>query len=268
MVVPSFSTSIQDKIKKPLIMIVVFLLLLFFDSLKILQPVVTVGQTAIAPILNMQIKIAGTVAQSYRFFQGWQHTARRVQDLELRLNQASAVLGELELLKKENQQLRELLNTTDRGLNETIIVSPIVSMAQPAVGLPIGLSAQMQVKPGLAVLAQNTLVGIITSVKNNTAYIGLLWQKEVPFVLAQTQTGVQGLLVGDGKKVLLTEIPVDEEVEVGQRVITTGQEGIASGLFVGEIRSLHSGYSSATKTAVIEQFVSFYESSVVEIRLN
>lgn len=262
-----FSSIIRTKLQRSLIIGLMVVILFFLEALDITQPMTNFGQTAITPVLQFNVRLASSFYGFFHQLRSWQSTARRVQDLEIKLAHTSAQLSELELLQKENQQLREMLGSVDRDLNQVIISRPILSMAQPAVGLPINIKEDLEIKPGLAVLAENTLVGVVTSVKSHIAYIGLLWQKDTPMVLAQTQDGVQGILIGDGRRVLFTEIPVDEEIEVGQRVVTTGQEGIAQGLYIGEIRSIRSGHSSAVKTAIIEQFVSFYEVGLVEIRI-
>ncbi len=260
------SSAIRTKLQRSLVIILMIAILFFLEALNITQPITNLGASAITPIVQFNVRFASNLYQFFSQLRTWQSTARRVQDLEIKLAHTSAQLSQLEFLQKENQQLHEMLGSVDRDSDKVIISRPILSMAQPAVGLPISLETGLEVRPGLAVLAENTLVGVVTSMNNNVAYIGLLWQKDTPLVLAQTQDGVQGILIGDGRRVLLTEIPVDQEVEVGQRVVTTGQEGIAQGLYVGEIRSIRSGYSSAVKTAIIEQFVSFYEVSLVEIR--
>ncbi len=259
--------SLQDKVKKPLILIVFVLLLAFFEMLGITRPIIQAGQTSLTPLLQFNVRLVGSFYQFFEEAKGWRSTARRVRDLEIKLAQTSAQLGELQQLRQENQQLRELLQTVGPASSEVLITRPILSIAQPAVGLPAAAEDELKVQPGLAVLVEETLVGVVSRVQNNVAYVGLLWQKDSPFVLAQTETGVNGLLAGDGRRVLLTEIPVDEQVVVGDRVTTTGQEGIAQGLFVGEVRSIQSGDTSAVKTAVIEQYVSFYESGLVEIKL-
>ena len=253
----------REKIGQVLLTMVVLLMLVFFEIVGINQPIVQVGQSAINPLLQFNVRLVSGMYQFTQNVRSWQNTARRVQDLELKLAHTSAQLGKIEQLEKENQELRALLNSSDRSLDRVVLTSPILSLAQPAVGLPL----ESEVRPGLAVMAENTLVGVVTQVRNNVAYVGLLWQKDSPYVLAQTSAGIQGMLMGDGRRVLLTEIPVEEELEVGQRVLTSGQEGISAGLYVGEIRSIRSGASSAFKTAVIEQYVSFHESSLVEIRL-
>jgi cell shape-determining protein MreC len=100
----------------------------------------------------------------------------------------------------------------------------------------------------------------------NQSEIGLLSQESGPTILAKTESGVQGLIRGDGKRVLLTEIPVDVTLNVGERIVTQGQEGVAPNMFIGRISAVRNDPASAVQTALIEQLVSFYEASIVEVR--
>jgi len=215
------------------------------------------------PLLTLQLKIASSVTSLSGVVKQQHQLARKVQDLELRLSRATAGLGELDQLQNENQALRNLLNSTDRSLGRVILTQPILSYAQPVIGLP----KDEEVAVGSAVTVEGTLVGLIKEVKQDIAYIDLLWQKNIRPVLATTETGVQGVVIGDGRRVLLTEVQVDENLEVGQRVVAAGQKGVDKGVLIGEIRSIRTSASDATKTAVIEQFVSFYDAHLVEIRL-
>jgi cell shape-determining protein MreC len=144
-----------------------------------------------------------------------------------------------------------------------VLTQPILSFAQPVIGVPAGI----ELLPGSAVLVEGTVVGLIQELRGSIAIVDLLWQKNTLPLLAQTSEAVQGLVTGDGRRVLFTEVPIDAKLEVGQRVFTTGQRGVATGLFVGVVRSITTGSSAAVKTAVLEQYVSFYQTNLVEVQL-
>lgn len=216
-----------------------------------LQPVmafnVGVIQQVIVPVNNLRRAI---------------RAARKVQHLETQLAQAEAQLSRLQQLEEENQALKAIIENTDRDLSPSYISRPILSLSQPAVALP----KDRQFSLPAAVLIDQTLVGVAEEKEDGIAYINLLWQQRTSPILAETESGVEGLARGDGRRVLLTEIPMDEEIVVGERVVAVGQRGIESGIHIGQIQSIESGDSSAVKQAVVEQYVSFYESRVVELR--
>jgi cell shape-determining protein MreC len=213
-------------------------------------------------LLEFNVSLGSDLASGWNSLRKMHQSARKIQDLERKLAVAQANLSELDKLRQENQELRQLIENTDRKLTKTTISRPILSFAQPA----IAVTGQSIIKEGAAVLVQQTLVGTISRVKESIAYVDLLWQGEASPVLGETESGVEGLIIGNGKQVILTQLPMEAEVKPGERVVTVGQEGLAPGLFVGTIRSIESGESSAVKQAVLEQYVSFYESKVVEVR--
>lgn len=245
------------------LMIVFILVVGFFQVFGIGRGIILFGRNVVNPLLSFNIKMASSVNSFFIHIRQQYKLARRVQDLELKLAQSSAQLGDLDQLRQENQELRKLLNSADRSLSRIVLSQPIVSYAQPTISVP----SELNLLSGTAVLVEGVMVGVIRETKLGVASIDLLWSKDVSPVLALTDTGVQGLVVGDGRRVLLTEVPIDQELEIGQRVITVGQRGVEKGLFLGEVRSILTGNSSAVKTAVLEQYVSFYEANLVEVRL-
>lgn len=221
------------------------------------------GQNLLSPFLKTNVRLASKMNNLKDVFHQQQQLIRRVQDLEIRLSQSQAQLGDLDQLSQENEELRKLLNSSNRSLSKVILTRQILSYAQPTVSI----SVDEEIAIGSAVLIENTLVGQVKDVRPGAALIELLWQNDSSPVLATTEAGIQGVVVGDGKRAILTEVPITDKLEIGQRITTTGQRGIERGLYIGEIRSLQTGASSAVQTAIIEQHVSFYEAQLVEIRL-
>lgn len=187
---------------------------------------------------------------------------RRVQDLERRYAEASAQLGELDALRAENDAMKQLLDAEPLAADQRVLSMPIV-----AYGRPLIVGGQNQgIELGNMVLVSQTLVGLVTHVAVNQSEIGLISQESGPTILAKTESGIQALVKGDGKRVLLTEVPVDAKLTIGERVMTQGQEGVAPNIFIGRIASIRNDPASAVQTAVLEQLVSFYEASIVEVR--
>jgi len=228
----------------------------------VLQPVRSGVEQLLRPFQLVSLSSVKAVTEPFRNIQSLQTAQRRVQDLEYRYAEVSAALGEMDQIKSENQALREMLNASDIKLQKRVITVPIVSYGRPL----IAGGVQEGVESGQMVLIAQTFVGLVTTVLDDQAEVGLLSQENTPPVLARTESGVQGLVVGDGRRVLLTELPIDSTITVNERVLTNGQAGINRDVFVGRIASVQNSPSAATKVAVIEQIVSFYETSLLEVR--
>ena len=189
-------------------------------------------------------------------------SAARIQDLELRLAEASASLAELATLRRENEELRFLLTNTDRPSERTVVAAPIIAFSKPA----IAAGSQAGVEVGAIVLSRNTLLGQVTRVSLYESQVTLLLTANALPVLAQTESGVKGLVVGDGKKVLFTQVSKEDVIRVGDRVVTIGQPQIEQNLPIGRIVSVINEPASSVQTAVIEQYASFFTTSIVEVR--
>jgi len=226
------------------------------------RPLRTIGETVTQPVNLGMVQFLRAVTSPVLHLQSLETAQRRVQELERNYAQVSAQLGELDALTAENKVMREMLNVSDIRTQSRWLSLPIVSYGRPLIagGEQQGLSS------GMMVLAAQTLIGVVGSVSSSQSEVVLLNQEGAQPILVTTESGVQALVRGDGKRVLLTEVPVDVELKVGERVVTQGQVGIEPSMFVGRIASFKAEPTAAVQTAVIEQFVSFYEASLVEVR--
>lgn len=239
-----------------------FIIVLFSDFFGFSEGIRAIGQRLSQPVLAFHSRILTDFFSPYLNFKNSLSAVRKIQDLEIKYSEASAMLGEIDALRLENSELRKLLENTDRKIDKTIIASPVISLARPAIG-----SGKLDgVVEGSMVIAGQTLVGVVSNVYDSQSEVSLLFNMDSKPVIAKTEKGIQGLVVGDGKRVLLTEIPLDADLEINERVVSMGQKGIVKDVFIGRIQSIESQPNSSSKKAVIEQYVSFYEVAIVEVR--
>jgi len=164
-------------------------------------------------------------------------------------------------LEQENQQLKNLLQNSDREDLTVIITSPIVSQVGPT----IGVGSNDGVGVGDLVFVSKTLVGRIREVFPEYAEVDLVTQIDFQPIVAVTAEGFKGLIKGDGKRVVFTEVLPEESPAPESRIQTVGQVGVENGLFVGQIGKLLSSASETVKTYQVIQRVDFYAASIVEI---
>ncbi len=192
----------------------------------------------------------------------WKLTSR-LEDLQYRYSEVAAELIRIKALEQENQELRKLLENSDRSYQQVIITAPVVSFAQSF----IAVGQQSGVKSGSAVLYKNTLLGLVDQVEEKQSSVLLLSKLNDTYILAETEKGVKGIIKGNGREILLAEISNDQQLEIGQLVFTSSQLGVEKGLLIGRIaRVIDDNQALAVKTAVIEQLVNFYEASLVEVK--
>ncbi len=203
------------------------------------------------------------LGQPLRRLQNFWNLSARLEDLQYRYSEAAATAIQVKSLERENQELRRMLENTDRNYSQVVISAPLVSFAQSFVAAGQRSGVQL----GSAVLHQGTLLGLIDQVEERQSRVLLLSRMGERALLAQTNQGVLGLVRGSGREILLTEVPADAELALGDLVYTKAQEGIKEGLLIGRVVKVdRDNKALATQTAAIEQLVDFFAVALVEIQ--
>lgn len=220
-----------------------------------------VAQALGLPLSVTQARIIKSVSGGVNYFSRSVLRPTEIRELEQNYAKALANLSELDQLRQENQILREMLENTDRTLETKIITAPIVSLSAPAVSA----GEQEGIVPGSVVGAHGVLLGRVKEVSAHQSTVELFSGRSSAPVLVKTEDGAQGLVQGNGQQVILTQVPRDELISTGQRVVTLGQPGISAGLLIGTIGEIITKESSPVQSAIVNQLVSFYGVSIVEV---
>lgn len=218
-------------------------------------------QKALIPFTSQVTSFVRFVEQPLYTLNSMYSSAQELSQIKILYAQSLAQLTDLEALKKENQQLRQMIENRHLSLNERIVAAPIVSYGYPA----ISVGSAQEVREGNLVLVADTLLGRVVEVGPEESRVELLSSKEAQPVLVQTQSGLQGIVQGTGRGIVLTQLPPDVTITVGDRVTTLGQPGIKSGILVGVISADQVQATSPIKTVPLDQLVSFYTTSLVEV---
>lgn len=253
--------KLKNKLSPQLVAVLICFLLFFLDFINLFN--LSFYQKLIFSWKERNYQVLQRVLKPFnRVTYLWNLTSR-LEDLQYRYAESSAELSRLKYLEEENQELRQILENSDRKLGKTVIAAPIISFSQPvvAVGTVNG------VREGSAVFSKGNLLGFLKDVDANFSRIELLNQMTERGVLVETESGIKGLLQGDGRNILLTEVSSEEQLELNQMISTLGQEGVEKGLYVGRVRNLRNiNEAESTQIAEVEQLINFYELSLVEVK--
>ncbi len=214
------------------------------------------------PITTQANQVVFWFGQQLEVFSDRAASRRRVEELEQNYSRALAQIAQLQSLETENQELRRLLELEPRA-TETVVASTVIAYGQPS----LNLGSEAGLRVGQPVLAAKNLVGLIDGISSQQAQVLLLTQNRTKPLLAETESGVTGLVVGDGRRLLLTEVSKTAELKIGELVVTSGQEGISADLVIGRVSELIDQATAPTQEAVLEPAISFYDVSVVEVLL-
>ena len=246
---------------------VFFLALLVFFSFLFefvgwFEPVRTVSAKYLAPLYEVDMRLANQIKRPYDFVVFSFTKSRYMAQIEERYVEALAQLSELDKLREENAELKKLIENRDLSIEKSIISAPIASLAYPAVS--VGSATGVEVNN--MVLFNGMLLGTITEVDEYQSKVSLLSRERKNKVLAKTESGIEGVIDGDGKDIFLTQISNNLELKDGERVVTVGQEGIERNVFIGVIKTMSHNPSAPTQTARVVQEVSFYDVVFVEVK--
>ena len=166
---------------------------------------------------------------------------QHVQELEVELKQK-------EELASENDRLRSFLQLKEQSKYK-VLTARIIGR-DPSVWFDssiVNRGSLDGVKLNMAVVTDGGLVGRVTAVSPLTAQVDLITRDKsgLGAVIGQIgESNALGVVSGTSKKDLLEMkyVPGNVDVQVGQSVFTTGQDGIfPPGLKVGEIVNLVTG---------------------------
>lgn len=249
--------------REPLVLLIIIFFVMLFDFVGWFNGLRYLGEKISNPVLAFNVRLVEKLSRPYDYFVFSFTKSRYLKQLESDYAQALAKLNELDALKAENKELKKFLGASDRRIAEkTIIGSPILSLAYPAVGV----GSVSGVKENDMVLIDDVLVGTTETVTEYQSKVSLLSSRRKKRILARTESGIEGVIDGDGRNVLLTHIPRSTEIKEGERIVTVGQEGIEKNILIGTVKKVNNSPSDSTSTYIVSQLVSFYDAVLVEVK--
>ncbi|MBT2688093.1 rod shape-determining protein MreC [Bacillus sp. ISL-47] len=209
------------------------------------------------------------VAGFFENVQDLQNTYKENKELKTRLDELARLESEVQRLKKDNTELREILDKKD-SLSEFEPKQATVIGRNPDRWhelLIINKGKNAGIEPNMAVITSKGLIGKVKSSNTFTSTVQLLSSMDpTNRISAKIQAGENnffGLIEGYDKEkglLLLKRIPYDAKVEKGQNVITSGLGGVfPESLPIGKVVDVVPDEFGLTQTAYIEPGADFYD---------
>lgn len=157
-------------------------------------------------------------------------------------------------LDLENKQLKKLLK--EQIESESNIVSSRVMLDKQSPylnSLIINSGSNKDIKNGMAVLHGKNFVGRIVDVNYFSSRVLLITDLNSKIPVIVEPSGNHAILSGKGKnKPILEYLPENNQVKEGDKVFTSGKEGIfAPGIPIGTVENLDYGVSLFSETSQI-----------------
>jgi rod shape-determining protein MreC len=202
------------------------------------------GVTAIAPVAHA---LHGT-HQAVSGFWNRYIALYSAQDENQRLRE------ELDRLKLENQAMRAALHAAGRLDNlaeyqqilasKTLVASIMGAGANPNARIVfLNKGSGAGVKPGMAVITPDGIVGKVQAVFPGASFVQLISDPYSAVGVILEQSRVHGIMKGMGlHEMRLDYVPHEEKVSLGERVYTSGQDRVfPKGLLAGVVTAVKAG---------------------------
>jgi rod shape-determining protein MreC len=161
------------------------------------------------------------------------HKLLLIENKELKNN-----TSKLKFLELENTQLRKLIDEEVASSTNLVSARVILDKKSPYLNsFIINIGSNKEIKNGMAVLDGFNFIGRIVDVNFFSSRVLLVsdLNSKIPILIAPS--GVHAILSGRGKREPLLEyLPKDHNIRDGNKIYTSGKEGVFSpGVPIGEV---------------------------------
>jgi Cell shape-determining protein len=255
-----------------LISTVSLLIVLIFTS--------TVGGSFISSLLGfitapMQSVSASATENVTEYLNLDQTTMEELKQRYLQLSEENLILRkkllEYEEMKRENEQLKQLLNISNENKEEETLGDEYLSSAVPSAvigrdpndvfyGFSIDKGYIAGVSVGDPVITEKGLVGVVTEVYAMTSAVTTILSQKINIGALSPELEESGVIMSDimsasSGNVRLMYLKTDTQVEPGTIVCTSGASGMyPKGITIGYVKSIHDSDYDVSKYALIEPY--------------
>ncbi len=151
-----------------------------------------------------------------------------------------AQLGELTELKKENERLSDLLQFKSKNKSQLLAAKVIgQDLFKEHHMISLNRGKKDGVKDYMAVITTGTVVGYTIETHKTTSKVLLLTDKYASIDTIIQRSRVRGLIEGAQSHALLKYLKVDDDVQVGDLIVTSGLQNIfPKGFPIGEVTEI------------------------------
>lgn len=220
--------------------------------------------------------ISGVVTEGTSYFGNTKKLNEKVTALEKELEETKIAMQEINVLEKENEDLKELLNIEEKYSHFEKVYANVITRSYDNWGetFVINKGAKDGIKKKQTVIAKEGLVGYISNVEESTSTVTTILDPSSAVSIEISNINKLALVKGDFSlkskgKLKLTNIPIDTEVSVGETIYSSGiGELYKKGIPVGTITEIISKKNDIDRYGIVDVFVDIDSVSLVAIIIN
>lgn len=224
------------------------------------QRVIRVWAQTVADFVQSPVTTVSSAVTNYFQSISTLRTAQSERDeLKQKVEELNVELQNTKSLADENKRLKSLLELKENSKYKVLPAQIIGRDASAWFDTSIINRGSLDgIKLNMTVVTNGGLVGRVTAVSPLTAQVDLITRDKsgVGAVVGELEnSNTLGVITGSGKKDMLEMgyVPGSVEVEVGEIVYTTGQDGIyPAGLKIGEIAEIRAGSATVPQQIFVK----------------
>lgn len=238
-----------------LFLMALLLMLLNKNQKDVVGNVTSAGTGVVATVVDVLVFPAKLCSKAYDFFYEIGTVKKRNTELEAENKKLKLLKDKYEALEVENKLLTDLLNFATLPDTQYVSAKVVAEESDAFAQSIVAYVGKHDVKKGDVVLSDKGVVGRIDAVKSSYAKIITLADinSKVPVMIEKNR--VRGILSGNNTPFpKLTFVPLDAEISVGDKIVTSGVSGVfPAGLPVGQVVSVSKKEIKVKTFALLEK---------------
>lgn len=251
------------------IIILIFLVVITNTDVAKMSYIENIVSTIVMPIQNGLTYLKNKIAGNDSFFENINNLQAENDALKKKNSELEQALREFEIVKSENDTLKEYMNLKDKYKNYSTIPAYVINrdIGNYSNTIVINAGEKDGIKENMTVIADEGLVGYVISTTDHTAKVQTIVDTATAVTSTISTTKdtiiVQGTL--DNNALLKANyIPTDASVLQGDSVETSGLGGIyPKGIHIGTIKEVFNTKNPTDRYATVEPAVDFSKLATV-----
>lgn len=205
-------------------------------------------QSLVMPVKETLLAVVQGVRNTTGVFQSYASISQLRQDHARLVQTAEELRHSVDSLREENEQLRAQVHAP-----ATTGVSLLPARVTALSGtMELSVGSHDNVKVGMMVVSQETVVGVITAVSPYRSTVTLPTDPSLS-IPVRTSRGIAGIAVGKlGNQILLDHVLQKDPLFLDDQVYTTGSQGYIPNLLIGTLNYITNSDVAVYKQATIK----------------
>ena len=220
--------------------------------------------------------ISGMITQGTSYFGNTKKLNEKIVELESELERAQIDIQEINVLLKENDDLKKLLKINEKYSHFEKVYANVITRSYDnwSETFVINKGTEDGIKLKQTVIAEDGLVGYISRVEQNTSVVTTILDPSSSVSVEISNINKLALVKGDFSlkskgQLKLTNIPIDTELAEDETIYSSGiGELYKKGIPVGTITEIISKRNDIDRYGIIDVFVDIDSLSLVGVIVN